>query len=479
MPPTTTTHPSIAQDIPAIELRPVSIPSLQACATHANPDPIHAAPASPSPSHLNDSDPPLNAISAEEPTTPLTRSVKLKLISACFSFFVAGVNDGSLGPLIPYILRAYGISTGFVTVVYGTTFLGWLLAAVANSYLAIHLPFGSILLLGATLQLLAQALRFWTPPFGLYASTFFVVALGQALQDSHLNTFVTTVKGAHRWLGFVHAMYMLGNLVAPFVATPIAAGGDETRNSRWGLFYLFPLGMGVLNVVLVLVAFRDSVPWKRAGQTTSQGTGATDERSGKNKIAIKEMKDTLRLPAVWLLSLFYFFYLGASFTAGGWVVEYLVQVRNGSLASVGYIPAGVAGGSFLGRLLLAEPTFRLGERRMLLLYCVLALTLQLVFWLVPSIIASAVALSFMGFFLGPLFATGISVGSKLFPQKIQPAALGFVFVLAQAGAAIFPAVTGLIASRAGVGVLQPILVGLLVIMGISWMLVPKVPARSE
>ena len=110
---------------------------------------------------------------------------------------------------------------------------------------------------------------------------------------------------------------MLGNLVAPFVATPIAAGGDETRNSRWGLFYLFPLGMGVLNVVLVLVAFRDSVPWKRAGQTTSQGTGATDERSGKNKIAIKEMKDTLRLPAVWLLSLFYFFYLGASFTAGG------------------------------------------------------------------------------------------------------------------------------------------------------------------
>ena len=101
-----------------------------------------------------------------------------------------------------------------------------------------------------------------------------------------------------------------------------------------------------------------------------------------------------------------------------------MTIRHGDLADMGYIPAGLYGGIFLGRLLLAEPTYRWGERRMLLLYSAIILGLQLIFWLVPNIIANAVVLSVMGFFFGPFFATGISIGSKLFPKRIQPAALG-------------------------------------------------------
>lgn len=59
----------------------------------------------------------------------------------------------------------------------------------------------------------------------------------------------------------------------------------------------------------------------------------------------------------------------------------------------------------LGRLLLPEPTHRFGEKPMLLLYFVISIGLQLVFWLVPNIIAGATALSIMGFFQGPFFAT--------------------------------------------------------------------------
>lgn len=42
---------------------------------------------------------------------------------------------------------------------------------------------------------------------------------------------------------------------------------------------------------------------------------------------------------------------------------------------------------------------------MMLLYFVISIGLQLVFWLVPNIIAGATALSIMGFFQGPFFAT--------------------------------------------------------------------------
>jgi fucose permease len=51
--------------------------------------------------------------------------------------------------------------------------------------------------------------------------------------------------------------------------------------------------------------------------------------------------------------------------------------------------------------------------------------------------------------------------------------IGLVFVIAQAGGALFPALTGVIATKAGVGVLQPILIGLIVAMGLSWALITK------
>jgi fucose permease len=87
------------------------------------------------------------------------------------------------------------------------------------------------------------------------------------------------------------------------------------------------------------------------------------------------------------------------------MVEYLVTVRKGQLSKVGSASSGFYGGLALGRLLLAEATYRLGERQMLLLYSVLCLGLQLVFWKVTNIIADAVAASCMGFLLGPYFAT--------------------------------------------------------------------------
>lgn len=45
-----------------------------------------------------------------------SRRILLQLVSAGFSFFVAGVNDGSLGSVIPYIRSAYHIGTNLVSV---------------------------------------------------------------------------------------------------------------------------------------------------------------------------------------------------------------------------------------------------------------------------------------------------------------------------------------------------------------------------
>lgn len=406
----------------------------------------------------------------------LSRPILLKLLSCSFSFLFAGTNDGSLGALIPYILRTYNISTKYVAIIYAVSFLGWFLAALTNSYIIKYIDTGAILAIGAALQLVSHVLRLWGPAFGLFAASFFLQTLGMALQDSHSNTFVSTVNGAHRWLGFIHAQYALGCLIAPFVATSIA----KSMSTRWFLFYYFLLALGFLNLLLVAYSFRDEMKIK-PGQSHVHSSVMQPPRDAarRSNVAFHDMQETLKLPSVWLLSLFFFFFLGAGVTASGWVVEFLVRVRHGSLSEMGYVPAGFSGGMFLGRLLLAEPTYRLGERRMLLVYCVLLLALEIVFWLVPNIAANIAAITLFGFFFGPLFATGISVASKLFPKRLHPTALGFVFVLAQAGGCVFPAITGLIAASVGVQVMQPILVALLVGTAISWVLFPRTPRRDD
>jgi len=48
---------------------------------------------------------------------PHSRDTLFKLASAGLSFLCAGLNDGSLGALIPYILRSYHIDTDLVSTV--------------------------------------------------------------------------------------------------------------------------------------------------------------------------------------------------------------------------------------------------------------------------------------------------------------------------------------------------------------------------
>lgn len=189
---------------------------------------------------------------------------------------------------------------------FGTTFAGWLVAALTNSFLSQYFDLGALLLLGAGLQILAHVLRVWLPPFPLYAVAFFSAALGQAYQDTHANNVVFTVKGAHRRLGFIHAMYMAGCLIAPFAATGIASSGS----SRWHFFYPAPVGLGMVNLLLVWVAFREWATMKQRAQSEEAATS----RQSDTRI---EMQKTLSATSVWLLSLFFFFDIGAVITASG------------------------------------------------------------------------------------------------------------------------------------------------------------------
>ncbi|TDZ48357.1 Bypass of stop codon protein 6 [Colletotrichum trifolii] len=233
---------------------------------------------------LNDStkQPPVVEPPSEPANEKIGRAALLKLIAAGFAFFVSGVNDGSVGPLLPYMIRDYNISTAVVSIIYGANSLGWFLAALTNTHLREIFDLGGLLAFGAFFQLVANALRVWKPPFPFFAVTFWLVCLGQAYQDAGCNAYVASVKAAHRWLALIHALYMAGCLVAPFVATPIASAG---QTSRWYLFYSFPAGICVLNLALTCFAFRDTIRFgrKRSNGRDLSSISEAEQRAGEEE----------------------------------------------------------------------------------------------------------------------------------------------------------------------------------------------------
>ncbi|CAG9983769.1 unnamed protein product [Clonostachys byssicola] len=118
-------------------------------------------------------------------------------------------------------------------------------------------------------------------------------------------------------------------------------------------------------------------------------------------------------------------------------------------------------------------TERFGERLCIAIYIACCVALQLLFWLVLQFVVSAVAISLLGFFIDPLYAT-ITVTAELLSKNLHGSAIGFSLALGGAGDTVFPLFIGAIAESAGVWVLQPIILCLFLIQAINWLLFPRI-----
>ena len=156
----------------------------------------------------------------------------------------------------------------------------------------------------------------------------------------------------------------------------------------------------------------------------------------------------------------------------------MIRVRAASHYAAGISGTGFWAGMTAGRVSLGFLTELLGERRCVIFYLITALALELIFWLVPQFVVSAVAVAFLGFFLGPLFPAGIVMSTKLLPVHLHVSAIGFATAIGGTGGAVFPFVVGAIAQAKGVRVMQPVIAALLAVLFCLWLLLPRVKKRE-
>lgn len=170
-------------------------------------------------------------------------------------------------------------------------------AAFTNAHITAKLGMGGVFLVGAVSQFIAYAINFWKPPYPVFCISFFFSGLAIAYQDAQANTFVANLDNAHRWLGILHAIYGVGALISPLAATAIAS-----NTPYWHYYYIVLLGGAVSNIALLAWTFRSEL---------------LNPPKVTRAAADKQLKQALSQKGVWILSLFFFLYVGAEVTAGG------------------------------------------------------------------------------------------------------------------------------------------------------------------
>ncbi|KAH7886845.1 MFS general substrate transporter [Phlebopus sp. FC_14] len=396
----------------------------------------------------------------------------IQFAALCWSLYLAGWNDGTTGPLLPRIQKVYHVNFAVVSLIFVFACIGFLSGAFSNLILNARYDFGKVahftilVCAGSALQVIAYCIEGSALPFPAFVLGYVINGFGMALQDAQANGFVASIQdNAEAKMGILHAPQGAGALSSPLVATQFA------QLPHWSFHYLVSLGVAILNTIFLVAVFR----LKSQDECLAEIGQPVDEKDVNES---SQFQQILRLKAVHLLAFFILAYVGVEVTVGGWIVTYIIDVRSGGPSS-GYISSGFFGGLMIGRVALLWVNKKVGERRVLFIYALLAIGLELVIWLVPSLVGGAVSVSILGIILGPMYPITMNHAGRVLPRWLLTGSIGWIAGFGQAGSALVPFMTGVIASKSGIRALQPLLVAMIVFMTFLWALVPKGVRRTD
>ncbi|EHK40212.1 hypothetical protein TRIATDRAFT_208188 [Trichoderma atroviride IMI 206040] len=389
-----------------------------------------------------------------------------RLAFAFVSFAIAGMNDAAVGALIPYLEEYYNLSYTVISLIFLTPFFGYSVAAFTNA--RIHVLFGQrgVAIMAPICHLITFAVLASHPPYPALVVCNAISGFGNGLTDACFCAWVGAMDKANTIQGFLHSCYSLGALFSPLIATSMVV----KAGLPWYTFYYIMIGMSGLEFVGLVIVF-----WDKTGAAYQAEHANENAEAGAAGVGTRE---AMKSKVTWLCALFFFAYMGVEVGLGGWVVTFMLRVRHASAYASGISGSGFWAGMAVGRAALGFVTERFGERLCLAIYLGICLGLQLLFWLVPEFVVSAVAVAFLGFFLGPMFPGAVMVTAKLLPKRIHVSAIGFAMAMGGTGGTVFPFIIGAIASHRSVSVLQPIILALIAVISAVWLSFPRIKKRD-
>ncbi|KAH8130625.1 hypothetical protein FP744_10003789 [Trichoderma asperellum] len=437
-------------------LQPLSLPAPIASIPSRSSDPDVLASFSEHSVHDTESAlPPETAVSTAQRWNDPPRN-KYRVFSCFFTFIVYGMNDGAPGAMVPLFGEYYHLPHSIISLIFLSPMIGCVLASFTSNRLHAVAGRRGVAATATGAYMLAYIGLSQHPPFGVVVCLLVLTGFGSGLMNGSWNSWFGGLVQGSTVLGFLHGFWGLGATLAPILVSRIVAKVED-----WWIFYCMMAGLSCLACIGVTSSFWDDV-----------GTGfrrqpVTPLPNAQGTIKILKNRVTLTLSAFMVL------YVGSEVTIGGWLLTFLMNVRKGSHIASSLATSGFWIGITVGRFSLGWITGYVGEKIMVSLYLIIAIVLELVFWLGQEFAVSAVMAALIGVSTGMIMPSGIRMMTKLLPPEKHLVSVGFATAFAVSGSSIFPFAAGALAQVYGVQVLQPVALALFGSQLLLWLFISR------
>lgn len=272
--------------------------------------------------------------------------------------------------------------------------------------------------MAGTCHVTAYLVACFHPPFPVLVFVYVLVGLGSGAKTAAWNSFVGGFKNSNELLGLLHGFYGLGATITPVTASALFSH----YGWRWYQVYYVLVAMAASEFVLTLSlfypqngrAYREEIGESQVQQDQlvrmrachPSGETHLQESLAARSFSTRNTWNCLRNKVVLVCSAFLLAYVGSEVALGGWLVTFMIDVRGGSAFASGLTASGFWAGITVGRIILGFVTGRVfkSEKHAATVYLFCAIIMQVLYWLIPNFIASAIIVAFLGMMvLSPRF----------------------------------------------------------------------------
>lgn len=395
---------------------------------------------------------------------------KYRVIASYGWGLAAGMTDGVIGSLLPFIEDHYKINYAVVSTLWLGNAVGFVCIGLFGHLIDAKLGKCKSLLLGTALHITMCIIIITGTVFPAIVVAMFLGGLGCAINSGHMNTFLPSV--GTQYTTIYNGCYGIGACAGPLIGTLMTDKGI-----RWNHFYFVLLGISAFDFCTMGLSFK-GLDQDLEDYTIELDKDEEDEnRTGEEKK--HDFRAAFRDYRSWLGCLFIFFYQGSEVSMGGWVVTFILTYRKGNPSSVGYVSSGFWAGVTVGRFFLTTPLIKyLGARRSVLVLIALIIPFDILTWLIPETIAAGVFASLAGVFIGPIYTMMIVFINKILPRKIRLVSIVLMSAFGSSGGSAVPFMVGMLSQVSGTFVLHPIFLGCYAMMFMSWILLPNAERKG-
>ena len=368
-------------------------------------------------------------------------SKQRSLFVLIYGFALLGMPGSALGVAWPSMAeelsRGLG-DLGTLTIVIG---ISYAIVSFAGGTLTKRIPAGPLLVGSAILGVLSLGVFAGAHAWLWYVAAAIPLGISGGMLDSIGNGFVAVNRGA-RAMGFLHAAFGFGAMIAPLMISALFALG---LSWRFGF-----VALSAANVLLA-VAFASVASIIRMPM---QGRSGHPRRHGRRRL--------LSL-SVWT----FFVYAGVEGSTGFWAFTLLTEGQGVSSTVAGVALAGHWGALFLSRVVIGIAGDRVAPNTTITASVLgIAAGLALLWWN-PAVWVAIVGLIVAGFASGPVFPLEVLLTTGRFGEEFTPWAVGYQLSAAMVAIAVIPALIGLLVNTSGPLTIAPMLFLLAVVMVVS------------